>query len=275
MRSLNLSKSSQAISFTHFEQYRVTNKPLFQSMFVIFYMGETASKEYILGVGGMTCNGCANNVKTALSAVAGVSAVNIDLDGAKATVNAEVDNQEVLEVAVTNAGYSIHEPGAALDLLQTISSPKLPEFNWSDGSVWKQSAHNTKWCLIGCSIGEFGTLAYYSSSGIASDLELYSNIWYFYAILPLINGLITSVMLETGILMRGQMDFRNALSTALGMSFISMLMMEIAMEITDLLFTNGELGMSPLAIPFMLIVGFMTPWPYNYWRLKKYGQACH
>ena len=149
------------------------------------------------------------------------------------------------------------------------------EFNWSDGSVWKQSAHNTKWCLIGCSIGEFGTLAYYSFSGITSGLELYSNIWYFYAILPLINGLATSVMLETAILMRGQMDFNNALSTALGMSFISMLMMEIAMEITDLLFTNGELGLMPLAIPFMLIVGFLTPWPYNYWRLKKYGQACH
>jgi len=239
-------------------------------------MGETASKEYILGVGGMTCNGCANNVKNALSSVSGVSNVDVDLDGSKATVNTDgTSNQEILEAAVANAGYSIHEPGASLDLLQNLSPPKTMEFNWSDGSVWKQAAHNTKWCLIGCSIGEFGTLAYYSSSGITSGLELYSNIWYFYAILPLINGLITSVMLETGILMRGQMDFRNALSTALGMSFISMLMMEIAMEITDLLFTNGELGMSPLAIPFMLIVGFMTPWPYNYWRLKKYGQACH
>ena len=128
---------------------------------------------------------------------------------------------------------------------------------------------------IGCSIGEFGTLAYYSYSGITSGLELYSKIWYFYAILPLINGLTTSVMLETVILMRGQMDFRNALSTAFGMSFISMLMMEIAMEITDLLFTQGELGLMPLAIPFMLLVGFLTPWPYNYWRLKKYGASCH
>jgi hypothetical protein len=99
-------------------------------------------------------------------------------------------------------------------------------------------------------------------------------MWYFYAILPLINGLATSVMLETVIMMRGQMDFRSALSTALGMSFISMLMMEIAMEITDLLFTNGQLGMNMIAIPFMLVVGFLTPWPYNYWRLKKYGKAC-
>jgi len=150
-----------------------------------------------------------------------------------------------------------------------------PDFDWSDGSVWRQSANNTKWCLIGCSIGEFGTLAYYNYSGITSDLELYSNLWYFYAILPLVNGLATSVMLETGILVRGQMDFRNALSTALGMSFISMLMMEIAMEITDLLFTQGELGLNFIAIPFMLLVGFLTPWPYNYWRLKKYGVACH
>jgi copper chaperone CopZ len=239
-------------------------------------MTEAATNEHILGVGGMTCNGCANNVKNALSGVAGVSNVEIDLDGAKATVQTDGQPQkDALESAVTSAGYSIHKPGANLDLLQTITTPKSTEFNWSDGSVWKQSAHNTKWCLIGCSIGEFGTLAYYSFSGITSELELYSNMWYFYAILPLINGLITSVMLETAIMMRGQMDFSNALSTALGMSFISMLMMEIAMEITDLLFTNGELGMNPLAIPFMLIVGFLTPWPYNYWRLKKYGQACH
>jgi copper chaperone CopZ len=239
-------------------------------------MTEAATNEYILGVGGMTCNGCANNVKNALSSVAGVSNVEIDLDGAKATVQTDGQPQkDVLESAVTNAGYTIHEPGTSLDLLQTISTPKPMEFNWRDRSVWKQSAHNTKWCLIGCSIGEFGTLAYYSFSGITSGLELYSNIWYFYAILPLINGLATSVMLETAILMRGQMDFNNALSTAFGMSFISMLMMEIAMEITDLLFTQGELGLMPLAIPFMLLVGFLTPWPYNYWRLKKYGQACH
>jgi len=242
-------------------------------MFVIFYMGETTSKEYILSVGGMTCNGCANNVKTALSAVTGVSEVNIDLEGAKATVNAEVDNQKVLEDAVTNAGYSIHESDATLDLLQTISSPKLPEFNWSDRSVWWTSANNTKWCLIGCSIGEFGTLAAYSAYNITVTIG--TNWYYFLLILPLINGLITSVMLETGILMRNQMDFRNALSTALGMSFISMLMMEIAMELTDLFFTEGKLGLMWIAIPFMLVVGFLTPWPYNYWRLKKYGQACH
>tara|TARA_B100000959_G_scaffold121038_1_gene127198 strand:- start:1430 stop:2149 length:720 start_codon:yes stop_codon:yes gene_type:complete len=239
-------------------------------------MAEVVSKEYVIGVGGMTCNNCVNHVQTALSDIAGVSKVEVNLAEAKATINTESNiDKKILEEAVKAAGYSIHEPGTNLDLLQNLSSPKEIEFNWSDGSVWKQSAHNTKWCLIGCSIGEFGTLAYYEYSDITSGLPLYSNAWYFYAILPLINGLATSVMLETAILMRGQMDFRNALSTAFGMSFISMLMMEIAMEITDLLFTEGELGLMPIAIPFMLIVGFLTPWPYNYWRLKKYGQACH
>jgi len=28
-------------------------------------------------------------------------------------------------------------------------------------------------------------------------------------------------------------------------------------------------------VPIMLIVGFLTPWPYNYWRLKKFGISCH
>jgi hypothetical protein len=151
----------------------------------------------------------------------------------------------------------------------------IGDFNWKDSGVWKQSAHNTKWCLIGCSIGEFGTLAYYSYSGITDGLEMYSKTWILYAILPLINGLITSVILETVLLMKGQMDFKDALSTAFGMSFISMLMMELAMEITDLIATQGVLGINYFAIPIMLAVGFVTPWPYNYWRLKKFGKACH
>jgi len=28
-------------------------------------------------------------------------------------------------------------------------------------------------------------------------------------------------------------------------------------------------------VPIMLTVGFLTPWPYNYWRLKKFNLACH
>ena len=219
------------------------------------------SESITLDVGGMTCEGCSNRVKSALESLQGVNSADVSHESGIAIVVHQNISGKILTSSVQKIGYTVDGKGE--------------DFHWKDGSVWKQSAHNTKWCLIGCSIGEFGTLAYYSYSGITSGLELYSKIWYFYAILPLINGLTTSVMLETVILMRGQMDFRNALSTAFGMSFISMLMMEIAMEITDLLFTQGELGLMPLAIPFMLLVGFLTPWPYNYWRLKKYGASCH
>ena len=154
------------------------------------------------------------------------------------------------------------------------STMAIGEFNWKDGSVWKQSAHNTKWCLLGCSIGEFGTLGYYQFAGWPLDVEIGTNLFIFLAILPLINGLITSVILETILLMRGQMDFMDSLKTALGMSFIGMLAMEIAMEGTDLLLTGG-IGMVWWVIPPMLVAGFVTPWPYNYWRLKKLGKACH
>ena len=212
-------------------------------------------------VGGMTCDGCSNRVKRALEELPGVITVAVSHHDGSAEVTHEGASREELGGAVRSVGYTVDGRGE--------------DFHWKDKAVWWQSANNTKWCLIGCSIGEFGTLAYYSFSGITHGLELYSNVWYFYAILPLINGLLTSIMLETAILIRGQMDFKNALSTALGMSFISMLMMEIAMEVTDLLFTKGELGLMPIAIPFMLLVGFLTPWPYNYWRLKKYGVACH
>jgi hypothetical protein len=91
-------------------------------------------------------------------------------------------------------------------------------------------------------------------------------------ILAIINGLITSVLLETFILIK-KMKFIDALKTALGMSFISMVAMEISMNLTDLIFASGTLTW--WVIPMMLLAGFITPWPYNYWRLKKYGVACH
>ncbi len=219
------------------------------------------SETITLEVGGMTCDGCAERVHDALKGVSGITSADVSHETGIAVIEHIGVSRDLMTGAIKAIGYTVDGEGE--------------QFHWKDGSVWKQSAHNTKWCLVGCSIGEFGTLAYYSYSGITSGLTIGSSIWWFYAILPLVNGLATSVMLETAILMRGQMDFRNALSTAFGMSFISMLMMEIAMEITDLLFTQGELGMNPIAIPFMLIVGFLTPWPYNYWRLKKYGVACH
>ena len=234
-------------------------------------MAETVSKEHILGVGGMTCNGCANNVKNALSAVVGVSDVNIDLEGAKATINSDSDiDKQILESAVTGAGYTVHEPGAALDLFQLPSESSQTEFNWSDGSVWKQSAHNTKWCLIGCSIGDFGTIAAFQ---FIPYLDALGWTTMMIMALAMFNGIMTSIALETFILLK-QMPLNEAFRVAVGMSLISMISMEAAMNVVDVVLTGGAKLTWWVIVP-MLIAGFITPWPYNYWRLKKYGQSCH
>jgi hypothetical protein len=93
-------------------------------------------------------------------------------------------------------------------------------------------------------------------------------------ILAIINGLITSIILETFILITQGFNFSKAIKTAGGMSLISMLSMEIAMNLTDFILTGGAI-LNWWVIPIMLFVGFLTPWPYNYWRLKKFDLACH
>ena len=92
-------------------------------------------------------------------------------------------------------------------------------------------------------------------------------------ILAIINGILTSIMLETIILLR-QMEIIQALRTAMGMSLISMLSMEIAMNTLDVIIL-GEAYLNFYIIPLMLFAGFITAWPYNYWRLKKFNLACH
>ena len=144
-----------------------------------------------------------------------------------------------------------------MTLLQSIS--------WSCKPTWKKSSVNTLWCLLGCSIGDFGTILYFQINQIAFPL-----IWIM--TLAIINGLITSIMLETFILSR-QMYLRDAFKTAIGMSLFSMIAMELAMNVVDVVFAGGVLVW--WVIPLMLVAGFLTPLPYNYFRLKKYGLACH
>ena len=140
-------------------------------------------------------------------------------------------------------------------------------FNWSCKHTWKRSAKNTAWCVFGCAIGDFGTILYFQLTEIPFPILGIM-------ILAIINGLITSIILETIILLRQKLDFSKSLKTALGMSFISMVSMEIAMNLTDVILTGGAI-LNWWVVPIMLLVGFLTPWPYNYWRLKKYNIACH
>ena len=139
--------------------------------------------------------------------------------------------------------------------------------DWLCKRTWKQSAKNTSWCLLGCSIGDFGTILFFQLSQIPFPVLGIM-------ILAILNGLVTSVALETIILVRQKMSLRESFRTAMGMSFISMISMEISMNSTDYFLTGGAL-LNWWIIPIMVFVGFITPWPYNYWRLKKYGINCH
>ena len=140
-------------------------------------------------------------------------------------------------------------------------------FHWACKHTWKRSAKNTGWCLVGCAIGDFGTILFFQLTKIPFPLLGIM-------ILAIINGLITSIILETIILIRQGFSFNGAVKTASGMSLISMLSMEIMMNSTDYILTGGAI-LTWWVVPIMLIVGFLTPWPYNYWRLKKFGINCH
>ena len=146
-------------------------------------------------------------------------------------------------------------------------SSETINFHWSCKHTWKRSAKNTGWCLLGCAIGDLGTILFFQITKIPFPVLGIMT-------LAIINGLITSIILETIILIRQNLDFSKAFKTALGMSFISMLSMEIAMNVTDVILTGGAI-LNWWVVPIMLIAGFLTPWPYNYWRLKKYNIACH
>ena len=140
-------------------------------------------------------------------------------------------------------------------------------FNWSCKDTWSRSAKNTFWCLLGCSIGDFGTILFFQLTKIPFPVLAIM-------ILAIINGIITSIILETIILLRQNFSLKLAFKTAVGMSLISMVSMEIAMNATDYFLTGGAI-LTWWVVPIMLSVGFVTPWPYNYWRLKKFNEACH
>lgn len=149
---------------------------------------------------------------------------------------------------------------------ETTPNAAKADFHWRCRHTWRTASYNTMWCLIGCSIGDMGTILYFQLMGID---------WPVMAImgLAIINGLLTSIVLETIILSR-QMMLKAAFQTAIGMSLISMVSMELAMNAVDFAVTGGA-KLTWSVLPLMWAAGFITPLPYNYWRLKALGKACH
>ena len=135
----------------------------------------------------------------------------------------------------------------------------------------KRSAKNTFGCLVGCAIGDLGAIysfqKYYAPDSIPNDL--WNLVWG----VAMASGIATSIILETLILWR-QLGPAEAFRTAIGMSLISMILMEAAMNLADF-GMMGEPAITIEVLPFTLGAGFLAAWPYNYWRLKKHGKCCH
>lgn len=138
--------------------------------------------------------------------------------------------------------------------------------SWTCKSTWKKARYNTLWCLLGCSIGDFGTILFFQYSS-------YSLPTHYIMLLAIANGILTSIALETFILSFTHSLF-SAFKTAVGMSIISMIGMEVAMNLVDVILTGGAIINIYVIVP-MLLAGYFTPLPYNYYMLKKYNKACH
>lgn len=64
--------------------------------------------EQVLKIEGMMCGHCQKHVEEALSAMDGVTSVNVDLEGKKATVttNKEISTDQFSKV-IADAGYEL------------------------------------------------------------------------------------------------------------------------------------------------------------------------
>ncbi len=226
------------------------------------------------------CAGCVESIKPFFNSSLKINEWKVDLSKPVKTITAageELSKEDVTEL-LQQAGYDI------LEETETVST-ELPPIGsmvngqsstvgfWNDIDKWKRASFNTLNCLIGCSIGDFGTIiflqAYYPHTSMLTQMSLAT-----------VSGLCTSVLLETIILkVRESFDWKNAFTTAFSMSFISMVTMEIAMNASDFMVTGGKAAFnSPkywLAFAVASVAGFLVPLPYNYYKLKKYNKACH
>lgn len=70
-----------------------------------------------------------------------------------------------------------------------------------------------------------------------------------------------------------------AFNTAMGMSFVSMLVMELSENLVDWHLMGGQVVFDDPKFWMAAVVstasGFIVPLPYNYWRLRALGKSCH
>ncbi len=221
-------------------------------------------------VSGMTCSGCASTVEKALVQIAGITDAKVNLNQAEV----EITMQKHITTSALQSGlaaypsYHLSEDGDGV-AYPTISKNDF----WQDKKIWSRASLNTLNCLIGCSIGDFGMIIYLQAFYPNTSMIMQT-------ILATIAGLMTSVLLETILLrLREKFSWSFAFQTAISMSFLSMVAMELAMNATDFMITGGKAAFdNPMywtALLFALVAGFLAPLPYNYYKLKKFNKACH
>jgi hypothetical protein len=127
---------------------------------------------------------------------------------------------------------------------------------------------------VGCSIGDVGVLVLAQAFWPHAAMLIVM-------VIAILAGLVTSMILESVILrIREGFSWSQAVRTAASMSLLSMIAMEVAMNITDFALTGGNRMMSGAgwyvaSLGVGALVGFLVPLPYNYWMLKRHGRACH
>jgi copper chaperone CopZ len=214
---------------------------------------------------GMTCSGCEANVKKILSSIEGVRNVETSLAEKKVTIEMSklIPFKLLRETLKTKPNYQISE----------LSSKPIPTTFWADKFVWISAGKNTLNCLIGCSIGDFGMIIYLQTYFHHINMYLMMS-------LAILAGLATSILLETVLLKLNEIfSWNAAFKTAIGMSLLSMIVMELAENGTDLLLTSGQVSVGTpfywVALSLSMVAGLIVPLPYNYYKLKKYNKACH
>jgi copper chaperone CopZ len=220
------------------------------------------------------CSSCVSTIEPILSADKNIQEYNFDLNHADKLITikgAGLNSQDIID-RIQKAGYTA-KISSAIDPVKVKTFKTGKGSFWSNNVNWKRASFNTLNCLIGCSIGDFGMLiflqAYYPGTPM-----------YLQMILAIIAGLTTSIALESTILrIREKFNWSLALKTAFSMSFISMIGMEIAMNMTDFMITGGKATFNTvgywLALVPAMIAGFILPLPYNYYKLQKHGKSCH
>ena len=91
---------------------------------VIMAQEEKPQGNITLMIEGMMCNHCVRHVTNALNSVDGVTDINVDLEGNKATVTAADDKIDAMKAAIEEAGYEVTQVINALPVQKDINETK-------------------------------------------------------------------------------------------------------------------------------------------------------